>query len=1120
MSPLEDLRAAMSGPPEVFQDYDTDTVSVTSTVPEDAPFYTISCIIGERAGYEDCYLCLWDGYPLSECTWEPPHHLDGTDTIARWNVIKQTLGNKAFESLNQKHIADFEQAKEASDAAKTRRKQKREKKRRQMQRRSRRIVDDSESSDEEPLAMAPREAPQRHSTGAIKFVDEPTAKQRREWSTDHHYSKLKYRGLAEKRCRTESTPDFSALSFVNAQPPTLPRPAPPRSTDDPYGRREPTHRRVEEDHLVPLKDWERRKIPLMCYQFYHSLSCPFGPIECKFMHRELDPQGNPYAVGEADGYVKPKHRIPPLTCLYWLRGNKCKKSSEDCVYAHNNTGWTDYKGAPMEIRHLPPDRTAEHETERTAERTAEPTAERTAERTARSVKPRDRSPPLTCYFWLTGNRCRESSEKCAYAHENTGWTELNGSPTEIKDLPPNLTAWIIKPKEIRQSLPERTDEIGKPPTRPKDITCHFWLNGDDGCSKPDKVCLYAHRNTGWTIPHANRKLGPVPIDPTRKPRGVLPKEATPPVTCPYWLRSEKSCDWPQDECRYAHWNTGWAPPGLTFDTPWSIDPNERPRSEILAARKSSSTLGPSVSHHNGEPASATGRTVPSGPRSAAKKLSWFRKTDPIHASSQTGQGGLPTHTPLSTPHHTKKQADGAEKHVNNKKRAEDTEKRADDAAAWIYKNTLIDPTTILKKTPVQSLAAMQNASSYKHSDLQLSQLRRKIGGLWDLDFVCMFNSGRPGDTNMLARNALLLYSPQDHPQEIELISQWLLTHDVRVQNFWNDGGWVKFAESVARDKSGVIIAHPDFDRYIEIPSFGKVLAHDVRVWSVGVQPSGQFVAGAHPEPPEMRRDCVGLFPHGGFIYITNEVFEQTPQLALKIIQLFFDKIEQLRKLDGPVSTWLEVVDACLLWRICVRPELMEYLYQKCKDNDAELAAENSHFLSYYELYLLLFQTSYIEQDPATGWQAPLSSIEDKYPIMSMRREYAENPALDYFNLSAEDANSNVIGYYAALHSADLRRMYRKFYVVHTNPSTADAQHWLDTIHNISGVMSPKQCIEELSKPGKESLIDFLDWAMKPKEEVNEEGKKKGAAPDDEVMGDAPMDISPARSIVEVEHTAY
>ena len=37
---------------------------------------------------------------------------------------------------------------------------------------------------------------------------------------------------------------------------------------------------------------------------------------------------------------------------------------------------------------------------------------------------------------------------------------------------------------------------------------------------------------------------------------------------------------------------------------------------------------------------------------------------------------------------------------------------------------------------------------------------------------------------------------------------------------------------------------------------------------------------------------------------------------------------------------LEVPDAFLVWRICVRPELMEYLYLKCIDNEAELATEN------------------------------------------------------------------------------------------------------------------------------------------------------------------------------------
>lgn len=119
-----------------------------------------------------------------------------------------------------------------------------------------------------------------------------------------------------------------------------------------------------------------------------------------------------------------------------------------------------------------------------------------------------------------------------------------------------------------------------------------------------------------------------------------------------------------------------------------------------------------------------------------------------------------------------------------------------------------------------------------------------------------------------------------------------------------------------------------------------MLKQRVRVWSVGLQPPAHFQCGVDPSPPELRHDCIGIFPHGGFIYITDDVFEQKPQLALSIVKLFFAKIKQLRSLDGPISPWLEVADACLLWRLCVRPELMEYLYIKCKDNLAELQAGN------------------------------------------------------------------------------------------------------------------------------------------------------------------------------------
>lgn len=173
-------------------------------------------------------------------------------------------------------------------------------------------------------------------------------------------------------------------------------------------------------------------------------------------------------------------------------------------------------------------------------------------------------------------------------------------------------------------------------------------------------------------------------------------------------------------------------------------------------------------------------------------------------------------------------------------------------------------------------------------------------------------------------------------------------------------------------------------------------------------------------------------------------------------------------------------------------------------------------ISRYDLYILLHLTGYIEQ----GCHGePLSATKDKYPILSERRGNSEHPPLDYFNRvkkSQEDANTHMIRYYAAMQSAMLRRDYRLFYVVHTEPDAACARYWKANIHSIADVMTPECCAEELNKPSKDSLFDFLDWAMRPKEKDTDAGSDEGE------LDDAPMVVtSTSRSTFqETEHTAY
>jgi chromo domain-containing protein 1 len=259
-----------------------------------------------------------------------------------------------------------------------------------------------------------------------------------------------------------------------------------------------------------------------------------------------------------------------------------------------------------------------------------------------------------------------------------------------------------------------------------------------------------------------------------------------------------------------------------------------------------------------------------------------------------------------------------------------------------------------------------------------------------------------------------------------------------------------------------------------------VLRNRVRLWSLGMQEGIEYDSGVLNSPPQLRHDCIEIFPAGGFIYITDEVFETKPQLALSIIKLFFAKIERLRSLDGAASLWHEVDDALVLWRLCVRPELMEHLMERCEQRAKDLDAGDPDMVALAQLYTLFSNTNYIEQDTP---MEPLNNIPDKYPVLSERRIIAEEQPVDYFNTlaqSQEKANLHMIRYFAGL-QIDMRRDYRHFFVVHTEPSAPCAKEWMSEIQTIADVITPEQCIVELEKDGSVSMFDFCERYMQKKD---------------------------------------
>lgn len=141
-----------------------------------------------------------------------------------------------------------------------------------------------------------------------------------------------------------------------------------------------------------------------------------------------------------------------------------------------------------------------------------------------------------------------------------------------------------------------------------------------------------------------------------------------------------------------------------------------------------------------------------------------------------------------------------------------------------------------------------------------------------------------------------------------------------------------------------------------------------------------------------------------------------------------------------------------------------------------LLISTDHDSSRADLYKILKDSEYIEQDDP---EEPLSGIADKYPIISLRRVLGECDAVDYFSTltsSQQQANLNMIRYFVGL-QIDLRRNYRHFYVVHTEPDASYIQEWKYEMQTIAGVLTPASCVAELSKDDVDSTFDFLERYM-------------------------------------------
>ncbi|KAL8934264.1 MAG: hypothetical protein Q9216_005993, partial [Gyalolechia sp. 2 TL-2023] len=239
------------------------------------------------------------------------------------------------------------------------------------------------------------------------------------------------------------------------------------------------------DHLVPASG----KKHLTCFYWAKNGACRYTDDECAYAHYNTgivahDPMHNQFVSTKInddtmDSSTQQKSGLPPsrsLTCFFWARNRKCKRSDDECSYAHYDTGTV--AKAPPGITVFEP-----------AEDTTPPTK------------------TLTCYFWNKNGRCSRSDEECAYAHHHTGTVAYPPPAVAASLSAANPTTAnsdnSSNPPRPQASLPSSSSASNNMSgSKSKSLTCFFW-HRNGRCNRSDSECAYAHYDTGVVAHNPN-----------------------------------------------------------------------------------------------------------------------------------------------------------------------------------------------------------------------------------------------------------------------------------------------------------------------------------------------------------------------------------------------------------------------------------------------------------------------------------------------------------------------------------------------------------------------------------------------------------------------------------------
>ncbi|OCK85322.1 hypothetical protein K432DRAFT_421915 [Lepidopterella palustris CBS 459.81] len=839
--------------------------------------------------------------------------------------------------------------------------------------------------------------------------------QKRRWKTGSGtFKTMKMVRKAELRGRNERAPDLQALQFVNracttvkgvntsvvdqssnnssnaiAQPatkeiasttsqkPSNYNPYSLRGIDHPsrnesVSKPEDASGRDQNDLESEITPADADKVPMTCFSWKNG-SCFYNAESCKFLHRLTDLTSSP------DGSVPPKFQRPPLTCFFWFN-NHCRHSDEDCWFAHWNTGLLAGKGLGLG-QPRPIDKTLRP-----------PIAAKAQERNA--------SPPqsvtyptkeLTCWYWSKGY-CRKPENECSFAHRQTG---------KVANPPPTF-------KGSREVPPE--SERG----------AHF-----QEFTRPMQECSYpiqeSNQNPQYPVP-------PLPSSSIPPP----PQPPPPPPAAPHaQLATSSNCPVDPSPFTFAMTSTSSIVSTQDVDIPDAIilrlvlpsdggSGNSELRVRLARLDKSARERLHSAMHNN----------FHFEVKYACQPGDWKEFIARDESLSDQTIGDI---IPLS-------------------ESALDVERYADflkmDSSGGVICNTEFTMVIFPTQQDRWDFLRKDGQPIYSHlcklrfhiigpipqpltSDLTAASLELSTSAIY-VKHMFRVNLGVDPDRifawldgKQCERKVFLMFDPDEHGEELEMVTRFLQEEQAEVYHSGIPGSWELFRTF----KSGVVMFHPDIYQYWKIPGLRSTLIHSFNHFQLGCNPFAS--------EDSLDYECTRLFPLGNVVFITDDVFAHQPSSAFSVVKAFDEKFK-----NGP-----QVLKNS---KLAGRPGLISWALELMEEHEQAILSGDK--IAQSRVYLYERLSALVPPELEDPFDPPNPS-EEALLLSVSPQELPHHHAL--WQKDEIQATETMVEWFAGWACTQATN-YRRFIVVHVTKRL----DWLDRYNHLVDVVTSDECIRK------------------------------------------------------------